>query len=170
MGIASAVLAKSDPSASIITYEANPQVLPAINELHKLNDLSNVTAFNALLLPDASESQTMAFNLHANFTEGSIRDVESSEQIQVSVAEFQKTFDEHRPDIFICNIERGEAEFFKNISLKGLRGLVLELHPELIGRRDIKAIYDLCAEAGLYLQVDLSDKRVEVFETIAEVS
>ncbi len=166
IGIVSGVAGKSDPSVTIETYEANPALLPAIEELHRLNELSNIHPKNAVLLPDAVEGDTISFNLHENFTESSIQPVESNHSTEVCVQNFQNIFDSFSPDIMICDIEGGEAQLFMDFYLKGLRALVIELHPNLISRRDIKQVYEVCREANMYPRIDLSERQVEVFERV----
>lgn len=164
MGIVSGVLAKSDPSVTIKTFEANPNLVDAIANLHNVNGLTNVAPNNAILLPSAKDGETITFNLHKNFTESSVERIESAQAVEVPVQDFQTTFNAFSPDVMICDIEGSEARLFDGISLKGLRALVIELHPDLITRADVKRIYDICYDAHLYPRVDLSNLHVEVFE------
>ena len=166
MGIVSGVLAKSDASIKIKTYEANPSLASAINDLHKANGITNVETHNKVLLPPGMDQSTVTFNLHENFTEGSIEDVASVGSTEVEVEDFQAVFDAFLPDVMVCDIEGGEARLFEDISLNGLRALVIELHPEIVSRSDIKRVYDVCLAAGLYPRVELSDLQVEVFERV----
>lgn len=166
MGVVSGVLAKSDKTVTIQTFEANPYLGAAIAKLHQMNGIENVIASNSVLFPSASKDETINFNLHENFTESSIQDIQSSTSTEVPVQDFQSTFDAFSPDIMVCDIEGSEGKLFDGISLKGLRALVIELHPKLNTRNDVKRIYDTCSEAGLYPRVDLSDLQVEVFERI----
>lgn len=166
MGVVSGVLAKSDKTVSIQTFEANPNLGAAISKLHQMNGIENVITSNSVLFPSASEGDTISFNLHENFTESSFENIESSSSTEVPVLDFQTIFDAFSPDIMICDIEGSEGKLFDGISLKGLRALVIELHPKLNTRNDVKRIYDTCSAAGLYPRIDLSDLHVEVFERL----
>ncbi len=166
MGIVSGVVAKANPQVKIEAYEANPALIGPIQHLHEMNGITNVQINNAVLLPTA-DATPIRFNLHANFTESSISDrVEARSAVDVPVHDFRKVLAEFSPDILVCDIEGGEEELFKGVSLAGMRALVIEFHPHLISREATKRIYDLCAEAGLYPRIELSSLQVVVFERV----
>lgn len=167
MGIVSGVAATARPSVQIEAYEANPALIPAIHKLHQMNGISNVTVNNAILLP-TDDTTPIRFNLHRNFTESSISDaIESRDFVEVERRDFRRVLADFQPDILVCDIEGGEEELFKGVALKGLRALIIELHPKIISREATRRIYDLCAEAGLYPRIELSAQQVVAFERIA---
>lgn len=166
MGVMSGVLAKANPGVSFRGFEANPALMSPIAELHRINGITNVTVVNAVLLPDP-EHETVRFNLHANFTESSLMsEIKTTAGVDVPVQDFCAELATFRPDILVCDIEGGEEALFRGISLAGLRGVVIELHPQLVTRAGIKQIYATCAEAGLYPRVEWSSQTVVAFERV----
>ena len=166
MGVMSGVVAKANPGASFRAFEANTALLAPIAQLHAMNGIENITVTNAVLLPNPTVS-SIRFNLHANFTESSLlAGIESDAGVDVPVMDFCVVLAEFRPDILVRDIEGGEAELFEGVSLQGLRGLVIELHPNLISRTAVRQIFDTCAEAGLYPRVEWSDLTVIAFERV----
>jgi FkbM family methyltransferase len=166
MGIVSGVAAKLRPDVQIEAYEANPALIPAIHKLHELNGITNVSVNNAILLP-TDDTTPIRFNLHENFTESSISDaIASADYVEVERRDFRKVLSEFRPDILVCDIEGGEEELFRGVTLQGLRALIIEFHPKIISRKAVKRIYDLCADAGLYPRIELSSLQVVAFDRV----
>lgn len=168
MGLVSGVVAKEFPAIHVYAFEANPSLIPVIEALHKRNEIANVTLRNEVLLPNPREA-SIRFNLHRNFTESSLSDrIESQSAVDVPVRDINAVVAEVRPDVFVCDIEGAEAQVFDGLDLAGLRVVVIELHPHLLKRAEIKLIYDTCAKAGLYPRVEHSDLTVVAFERVEE--
>lgn len=166
MGLVSGALAKRLPDLAIRSYEANPVMIPVIRDLHARNGIANVDIRNAILLPAPTEP-VRRLNLHQNFTESSIMaGIASETGVEVPVQDFNAELADFRPDVLVCDIEGAEEELFRGVSLAGLRGLVLELHPALVSRAAIAAIFDSCAAAGLYPRIEWSRKQVVAFERV----
>lgn len=169
MGIVSATLHANVSDLNIHSFEANPNLIEPINNLHKLNGISDIIVKNEVLLPNPDESH-VELNLHADFPESSIlTSQESGTTATVPTRDLNAVLKELSPDIFICDIEGAEEFLFSNgLSLTGLRALIIELHPEIISRGAIKNIYDICGAAGLYPVMDLCDKQVIAFEHVPQ--
>lgn len=173
MGLVSAVAAKMFPSLVIHSYEANPAMIPVINELHESNRITNISVHNVVLMP-VEEDGERTFYVAKSFAESSLLDVGSDSGrafprslLQVAQRDIRKALSEFRPDVLICDIEGGEAELFQDIDLSCLRALVLELHPDRIGRIAEARIYDTAAAAGLYPKIELCSGTVVAFEKVA---
>lgn len=170
MGVVSSIAAKLHPDIKIEAYEANPALIEPIRSLHKMNRITNINIHNAILLP--TENQTFRkFNLHEKFTESSIKEeISSIRSIDVPVQDFRTVLNKIRPDVLVCDIEGGEEELFVGVDLRGIRAVVLELHPEVVSRPAIKVIFDVCARAGLYPRIEYSSERVVAFEKVGAAS
>ncbi|MEL6550571.1 MAG: FkbM family methyltransferase [Pseudomonadota bacterium] len=166
LGIVSGILAKRFPDCQFKTYEANPDLLPHIRTLHETNAIANVDVHNAMLEPEPGE-ETRAFYMHPYFTEGSIIKTDRSlGAADVPVLDLNTVIGEFDPTVVMCDIEGAEEIVIPKADLSRVRALILELHPKLLSRASIKAIFDACSAHGLYLRVENSSKDVVAFERV----
>lgn len=166
LGIVSGLISRMAKGLDIRSYEANPTLLPHIQNLHAMNGITNVHVQNAMLEPDPS-SDTRTFHLHKYFAEGSIHQTEKSrDAIEVPVHDLNAVIDDFGPTVLICDIEGAEEVVIPKCNLSTLRALVLELHPKVVSRNGIKQIFDACIAAGLYPRVELSTEQVVAFDRI----
>lgn len=167
LGVVSGLAAKSQPDAQIKCFEANPELIAAIEELHDVNDIHSIELQNAILVPGVG-GETRDFHIHQSFAEGSlIATDKTSHTVQVPTLSVEEMLENFKPDVLVVDIEGGEAELLSQLNLTGVRALVLELHPALISRGDEIQIYKTCANADLYPRVDLSSANVVTFEYAA---
>lgn len=167
MGIVSGLAALAHPQLQVISYEANPAMIPVSAELHRLNGISNVQVNNAVLTR-TSTSGMRDFYVKQSFAVGSLLPTDSIDQRTVKVAEnrIEDVLMDFRPDVLLCDVEGGEAELFPGLDLTGLRAVVMELHPSVIGRASEAAIYDSLAASGLYPRIGLCSGTVVAFESV----
>ncbi|MEL6914874.1 MAG: FkbM family methyltransferase [Pseudomonadota bacterium] len=166
LGIVSGILAKRFPDCQFRTYEANASLLPHIRTLHTANGIENVDVHNAMLEPEPAE-QTRPFYMHPYFTEGSIIETERSfEAADVPVLDLNAVIGEFDPTAIMCDIEGAEGIVIPKADLSRVRALILELHPKVLSRPSIKAIFDACSAHGLYPRVEHSSKQVVAFERV----
>lgn len=166
MGLVSGIAAKRFPGISVQSYEANPVLIPVIEELHRNNGLSNVALHNQILMP-VDQGGTRTFHLAPSFAESSMLDGGcGGKSIEVPLRDIRTVLADFRPDILLCDIEGGEAELFPGLDMQGLRAVIVELHPTVIGRQSEAAIYDAFAASGLYPRVELCSGTVVAFEKV----
>ena len=166
LGIVSGLISRMAESVVIRSFEANPSLLPHIAELHRMNDISNVSVQHAMLQPDPTE-KTRTFHIHKYFSEGSVFQSEMSEEtIEIPVVDLNEVVAEFKPTVLVCDIEGAEEIVIPNADLSTLRAIVLEVHPSMMSRAGMKAVFDACLGAGLYPRVELSTEQVVAFERI----
>ncbi|MCZ7675695.1 MAG: FkbM family methyltransferase [Roseovarius sp.] len=166
LGVVSGLAAKAVPDAVIESYEANPALIAAIDELHELNGLRSITLHNRILVQGGGGG-ARDFHLHHSFAESSIVPGEGKDRsVPVPTEDFAAKLKSFRPHVLVVDIEGGEDELLSGADLAGLRALVLELHPRVIDRAAEKRILDACAAAGLYPRFDLSTANVVAFERV----
>lgn len=166
LGIVSGLISRMASGIEVNSFEANPSLLPHIEKLHELNSISNVHVQNAMLEPNPTD-KTRTFHVHKYFAEGSIYQTENSQTpIEVPVLDVNTEISRLQPTVMVCDIEGAEDIVIPGCDLSGIRALVLELHPKVVSRQGIKAIYDACSSAGLYPRVELSSEQVVAFERI----
>lgn len=167
MGVVSGVAARAHPQLQVISYEANPAMIPVIAELHRLNGITNVQVNNAVLTRTSTPG-TRDFYLKQSFAVGSLLSTGKDGQKSVRVAEnpLEDVLADFCPDVLLCDIEGGEAELFPGLDLSGLRAVIMEIHPGVIDRASEAAIYDALAASGLYPRVELGSGTVVAFESV----
>lgn len=166
MGLVSGVMAKRNPDARFLSFEANPGLIDAIAALHRRNGISNVEVVSGILAsPDQGPTRT--FSLHRNFTEGSLQSGRPSMgQVEVPVHDPVPVFNRFNPDVLLCDIEGAEQDLLPILPLGGLRAVVVELHPRIVSRRGMAQIWKVLIQAGLVPVVELSTATVVAFERI----
>lgn len=168
LGVVSGLAAKAVPDAQIECFEANPELIDPIRELHALNGLTNITLHNAILVRGPG-GESRDFHLHRSFAEGSLIQTSGTVRtVQVPTVSFEEKLAGFAPDILVVDIEGGEDELLSGLDLSGLRALVLELHPAVISRAAEARIHAACLAAGLYPRVELCSANVVAFETVDE--
>lgn len=166
MGVVSGVLAKQMPESRFTSYEANPALVPVINDLHRRNGITNVELRSAIVAPVAG-GETRQFRLHQHFTESSlVAETADAGVVEVPVHDPLNVMAELRPDVLLCDIEGGEAELIPALPMAGLRAVVIELHPHILSRLQMKRIFEAFLNAGLVPVVERSTATVVAFERV----
>lgn len=167
MGQVSGVLAKRNPGARFISYEANHALRSIVEQLHLLNGNSNVQVRSAVVAP-LEQGNTRVVKLHRHFTESSLAAASANvDEVVVPVHEPATVMAEAKPDILICDIEGGEEELIPRMPLDGLRDVVIELHPHIVSRAGMARIFKAFADFGLVPRVEHSSETVVAFERVA---
>lgn len=170
LGVVSGLAAKACPDCEILSFEANPNLIDPIKELHKINKIDSVKITNAILVSKGG-GQTREFFIHRSFAEGSLfSSSETVRSVKVDTINIKEVLSSFQPDILVIDIEGGESELFSNLDLTGVRCLVIELHPKIISRSDEIRIFKVCAQAGLYPRIELSSENVVAFESNGSAS
>lgn len=166
LGIVSALASRAASGVTVETWEANPAMLGQIAALHRLNGITNVTSRHGLLAVNP-QAATERFFQHRYFPESSVIDSDQmTGSVDVPLVDINAELRRFGPDVMICDIEGGESRLFNGLQLGNLRALVIELHPLVIPRSAIKAIYDCCLAHGLCPVIEHSRAQVVTFERV----
>lgn len=165
LGYMSTLLSVKKKVDRVVTYEANPQLIPYIHSVHEANGVDNVEVRNALLCPQAGTP--VPFHLRANFL-GSSMDFDANpggvvETVQVDRHGVSSVLDDLRPDALVCDIEGAEADVIPAGDWSSLRCAVIELHPQWIGQSGVQAVFDAMHKAGLTYFPKASEAKVVTF-------
>lgn len=151
IGFISTLVATRRNIKSVHSFEANPALIPYINSVHTANGLTNAHVTNAILGERKSSSKFyVRSNLLASSTQPHESDTpENSEEVKVDVLNASHVFKEIKPTILIADIEGAEAQLLPQLDLTGLRGAMIELHPQYIGPEGVNAVFRAMMDAGL---------------------
>jgi FkbM family methyltransferase len=157
IGFLSALCARIVGSDKVFAYEANPQLLEVIHQVHSMNGVAP-TVTNALLGDGTGECE---FFLEKDFWASSlIRGSAEAEAIRVPKLDRNTEIRRIAPTFLIVDIEGGEYEFFSGIDLGSVRKICIETHPHLLGNRRVSEILGWLFTAGFSLDFSCMRKNV----------
>ena len=165
IGYMSTLLSVKRKVAQVVSYEANPALIPYIASVHAANEVKNVEVRNALLTAEGGDP--VAFHVRRNFLASSMdreADPESiTETVQIDQHRLSDVLEEVRPDVLVCDIEGAEAGLLPAGDWSGLRCAIIELHPQWIGQSGVQAVFDAMQRAGLTYFPKASEAKVVTF-------
>ena len=165
IGYISTLIAKKRAVKAVHSFEANPHLAPFHAQMHAANGVTTVTTHNALLA--ARKGKPQPFYVREDFLASSLEEkvngmpVKSVEDVEV--LGLNAVCNELKPDILVCDIEGAEADLLPNLKYKGLRGAIIELHPQWIGAQGVRAVFDAMHAVGLAYYPQWSDQKVVCF-------
>ncbi len=171
VGLVATVAAKHPGVASVTTVEANPGLIPLIEETLRINDVQNVTLKNAVI--SNTTKKNIDFFLRADFWASSMEADSRAyvEKVKVPNINIADLMDETDPTVISCDIEGAELGLFDKIDLSGVRSVILELHPKVYGLEGVRDIVDVMSAKGFYPSPDnRAGGSVKLFERIGEIS
>lgn len=136
VGFLGALAAKLIPDLEVLSYEANPELLPTIREFYALNNLeSRAEARNEIVLADPKRPDHVKFHIHGSYLGSSLYEVgpKGRKPIKVPTVSWSAVKTIFQPTILLMDIEGAEFEFLAHADLSGLRAVILEFHPNHYG-------------------------------------
>ncbi len=113
---------------NVITYEANPRLIPVIKENFQLNN-KNIRIENVFLVNDDSMGEKVDFYLSEDFWESNTFADNKREKVSVPTANFTQKLNEFKPNVLLCDIEGGEIFLLNIILPQYITKIVLDTHP-----------------------------------------
>ncbi|MDJ0826712.1 MAG: FkbM family methyltransferase [Rhodobacter sp.] len=168
VGLVATVASKCPDVASVTTVEANPGLIPLIEETFRINDVQNVTLKNAVV--SASDADAVDFYLRADFWASSMEPDSRAyvERARVPNIHIKDLMNDVDPTVISCDIEGAELGLFDEVDLANVRYAVLELHPKVYGAVGVRNIVDVMASKGFRLSPDNKvGGTVKLFERIS---
>jgi len=139
IGFISALCAKKVGDQSVYTYEANPDMIPVIRKLYRINNVAPQFR-NALL--SSNEDQTHFFT-NKNFLASTQKKSDTKRnQVQVPVLPLNTTIAALNPTYLIMDIEGNEYDIFRIIDFQSINKVQFELHPSALSSDQINFIFE----------------------------
>lgn len=165
LGYMSTLLSVKKKVDKVISYEANPTLIPYIHSVHAANDVSNVEVRNALLSAEAGDP--VNFYIRNNFL-GSSMDLDADpdsvkDVVQIEQHPIAPVLDDLKPDVLVCDIEGAESSLLPAADWTGIRVAIIELHPQWIGQDGVQKVFDAMHKAGLTYFPKASESKVVTF-------
>lgn len=137
LGIVGAVIARNAQPDAVLSFEANPNLIPHIEALHKLNDLQEVMEVRQqVVTAGMDQPDSVTFHLRSSFLGSSLIQHEHrpTTPVDVPAVPYHEVIKTFRPDVLIMDIEGGELDLLRHANLRGIRAIVLEFHPDVYGK------------------------------------
>lgn len=143
IGFISTLIAKNPLTKRLVSYEANPVLIPKISDTLERNvKAKNWEVRNAVLMNGTCPNH-IDFFIHRDFWASSLDPSASHERVeQVKVENFNAVLASIRPSMIVCDIEGGELELFRNADLSGVKKVFLETHQKRLGRSAMIDLFD----------------------------
>jgi FkbM family methyltransferase len=157
IGFLSALSAKVVGGERVFAYEANPQLMDVIKQVHQLNQVAP-TVSNVLLGEGDGERE---FWLEKNYWASSlIQGSGDATPIRVRQIDLNREIERIQPSFMVLDIEGGEYEFLRHARLGPIRKMVIEVHPHVLGYTRISEMLGWLFAAGFALDVGNPRKNV----------
>ena len=167
LGVVGAVIAKNAAPQAVLSFEANPNLIPHINMLYAANGLqARIEVRHQVVLSGADCPQAVDFHLYNSYLGSSLIDNPARETRRVSVpaVRFQDVCAAFKPTVLVMDIEGGELDFLQHADLSTIRALVIEFHPKAYGRRGTQTCKDILRKAGFVKDAEVSTRFVWTVE------
>ncbi|MBV2360352.1 FkbM family methyltransferase [Thalassococcus sp. CAU 1522] len=151
LGIVGGVTALNAKPEALLSFEANPAMIPHIEALYACNDLADrAKVRNAVLLSTPDQPDSVTFHVHNSFLGSSLVDTPARKTtpVDVSVEDFETVRRDFAPTVMLVDIEGGEKELLDNADLDGIRAIVIEFHPGVYGIDGMRACKARLKAAG----------------------
>ncbi|WP_353618749.1 FkbM family methyltransferase [Tropicibacter sp. R16_0] len=163
IGLVGAVIAHNGKPKAIHSFEANPELIDAINELYALNDLQDrISVTNQVLISAQDRPETLQFHIRTSYLGSSLLNPGNrpSNVVDVPTASFSEVCDQIQPTVLVMDIEGGELELLRHADLSCFRAIVLEFHPEAYDVEGMRECKSILTDAGFERVSDKSTRTV----------
>ena len=146
VGLVSMALAEIVGPSSVMTFEANPDMVADARGNFARNELAGIDSRNAVLHNRAMSGWPAEINFHiseefwASRLDAKPEDKDIRCVIKVPTLCLERAIAEHRANVIVCDIEGGEAALFDGADLDGIRLIVMETHRLIVGEPAIDSI------------------------------
>ena len=160
IGFLTALAGRQGRAELIVAVEANPELIPVIERLHRLNGVTSVVRNAVVGL--SRTAPALPFHLHNDLWASSLTPLKAKDLrgvVQVPVVLFAELIAEFAPTLLIIDVEvlRGLAAGGEPLDFAPLAGaprVLVELKPKTLGPQAIAAILEAFASAGFERDAD----------------
>ncbi|HEU4429626.1 MAG TPA: FkbM family methyltransferase [Myxococcota bacterium] len=160
LGLLSTLCALRVGSENVTAYEANPALLPRIRATYAANGVAP-RLVNAVLARKAGEAELY---VEGEFASSSLlRRSDAATRVRVPQHVVGEVIARVNPTCLVIDIEGGEVELLPAIDLRGVRKLILELHPHRVGETRTAMLVTWLTAQGLREDRAISSTRKKYF-------
>ena len=166
-GIVGAIMAKNCKPEAILSIEANPELIPHIDDLHSHNGLSDLISIrHGVVLSETEPPNSIDFFLRGNFLGSALtvlKNPHKARKVSVPVIAYDALKQDFPHDVIMMDIEGGELDFFRHADLTGVNIIIAELHRDIYGREGMQECRSLLEKAGFAMDEKRSKVGVRIY-------
>ncbi|WP_170335318.1 FkbM family methyltransferase [Ruegeria arenilitoris] len=169
IGFISTLMVREHGVARVRSFDANPDLIPFIQEVHKLNSVADRIDVRHGLIA-AQEGPPLTFFVREDFLASSLNDNLGDrfggvvKTVDVEQVTLESILDDFPANLLICDIEGAEADLLPALDLSTFRAAIVELHPQTIGLAGVKKVFEAFMSAGLVYDAARSEQAVVTFQ------
>jgi FkbM family methyltransferase len=160
LGFLATLCAQRIGSERVTACEANPALLPLLRETFARNGVAPALVHGVV----SDRAGSAELFVTPEFTGSSTHARPGATPIAVPRLAVNGLLRERRPTLLVVDVEGGESELLPAIDWTGIRKLVLELHPDVIGAARCRELVTGLESHGLREVRALSSARKKYFE------
>lgn len=163
LGVVGAVIAQNARPEAVLSFEANPNLIPHINALYAENGLQDrVEVRHQVVLAGPERPEQVDFHLRNSYLGSSLIDnpARQTRRVSVPTVSFEEVCAEFKPTVLVMDIEGGELDFLAHADLTGIRAIVIEFHPKIYGRHGTQTCKGTIRKAGFVKDAEISTRFV----------
>lgn len=167
IGFVTALILKNPAVERVISFEANPLLIPMIQRTLTDNCVGDqrFELHNAIL--GAEDTGTVDFHIHRDFWASSLRKTAGTiRSCPVPLTSFDKIMGTVCPSVIVCDIEGGERALFCTSDLAGVRAVYLELHQRVLGPAGMRDLFQAFHDRGFHYDQNHSSGAIVLFSKI----
>ncbi len=164
IGFISTLIARR--AKKVIAVEANPDLLPFMEALHRRNGALNIERLNVVLgNPGLGEA---VFYQRKDFWMGSLSPTPNAYVSTVTVPEMSLNtlLKEAGVTMVVCDIEGAESVLFEAVEFCDVSRVYLELHDHITGLKGVAAVFSAMAERGFAYDPRFSSGAIILFRKV----
>jgi FkbM family methyltransferase len=168
IGFISTLLDRHSSVDKVIAVEANPHLMPYMEQLHDVNGVQKVDRRNAVLTNQGIDAMT--FYLRQDFWMGSLSAGPNPYQATVDVPtqNLDRLIRDENISLIVCDIEGAETKLFRDADLSGVTRIYVELHDHVTGLQGVRDLFKTLEDKDFTYDPRHSSKSVVLFRRVAE--
>ncbi len=153
--------------ASVVSVEANPEMIDVIKRNFAINGVEDVTLIHGAAVATVTEPEVQFF-LRGGFWAGSLdaRGGAAEQKVTAPALALNDLIERHDPTALLVDVEGAEASLFDDWVPGNVRLVILEIHPRQYGRDTVAQIFQGMAKRGFVYDPTVSRGKVILFSRI----
>ena len=167
IGFVGGYTAFKKPGLQLRSFEANPALIPHIEELYEINGLSDrARVDNKLLIANPDRPDHIKFHIHGSYLGSSVYEVGKPEnpKYEIPTMGWDDLKAAFKPDVLVMDIEGAELDFLTHADVSGLRAIIVEMHPKIFGKEGEAACIEALRSKGMVQ----AHHRMQVYSFVPE--
>ena len=146
IGLVSLLATRLAGVGNVLSYEANPTLEPVITGNYRRNGWQPNLRMKAVTV----NGGPIAFYQNDNIVSSSSIDRQLKQtEISVESDPINAVIAEHAPSVLVMDVEGAEIDLLTQADLSGVRAIIVETHPHIVGDASTRALVDHLEANGL---------------------